>query len=295
MAHVTGHRHNPQSFRCWMSHNVPIVTQTTAQTTEMLSDKHTPENGQSSGKCISTNSASASTSASASASASTAASRRPSAGPPQSVHSTLLAPQYKAKLSGETEDPPESAAIKSGRTQLYHNWWQQDPSNICLFGAHLIGESASDAEAPSQYASMALTDLAFCRLGFMNQSVIQVILTLFWLTCSFLAGSTWGSNRVQEHMDTEGALLLILPVKTDPAIVQQVVAGLSCGSMDLHMGNVEPIVVLANAIGVSHLSSICNAGMYALCKVQLCLQVCKFMLLISDRVPGSSLYCIPWW
>ncbi|KAL0024792.1 hypothetical protein WJX79_007427 [Trebouxia sp. C0005] len=80
---------------------------------------------------------------------------------------------------------------------------------------------------------MALTDLAFC--------------------------STWGSNRVQEHMDTEGALLLILPVKTDPAIVQQVVAGLSCGSMDLHMGNVEPIVVLANAIGIECLGAACIA------------------------------------
>ena len=117
----------------------------------MFTDTYTPEKGQRSGKCTSTNEASASASASAS--------QKPSAGPPQTVHSALLAPQHKAKLSGKTE---ESVAIKSGRTQLYHNWWQQDPSNICLFGAHLIG----DAEESSQYASMALTDLAFCRLGF---------------------------------------------------------------------------------------------------------------------------------
>ncbi len=138
---------------------------TTEQTTRVPTDTHTPETGQNSGEYTSTNSASASTSASAATSASISVSQQPSAGPSQSVHSTLLAPlhklSFKAKVSGKTEDPPESGAIKSGRTQLYHNWWQQDPSNICLFGVHLIG----DAEAPSQCASMALTDLAFCRLG----------------------------------------------------------------------------------------------------------------------------------
>ncbi|DBA80994.1 TPA: hypothetical protein ACH3X2_007201 [Trebouxia sp. C0005] len=140
------------------------------------------------------------------------------------MHNALLMPQHKAKLSGESE---HSVAIESGHTQLYHNWWQQDPSNICLFGAHLIG----DAEEPSQYASIALTDLAFC--------------------------STWGRNRVQEHTDTERALRLILPVKTDPAIVLQAVAGLNSGSIGLHMGNVEPILVLANAIGMECLEAAC--------------------------------------
>ncbi len=95
-------------------------------------------------------------------------------------------------------------------------------------------------------------------------------------------------------MDTEGALRLILPVKSDPAIVQQAVAGLNSGSIDLHMGNVEPILVLANAIGVSLLSSICIAGMYS-CTLQGLPSVPKCMLLFSDRVPGSSLYYIPWW
>ena len=125
------------------------VPQTTSQTSKVLADTSTPEKSQRSGKCTSANEASASASAS----------RKPSAGPPQSVHSALLTPQHKAKLSGKSE---QSVAIKSGRTQPYHNWWQQDTSNICLFGAHLIG----DAEEPSQYASMALTDLVFCRLGF---------------------------------------------------------------------------------------------------------------------------------
>ena len=82
-----------------------------------------------------------------------------------------------------------------------------------------------------------------------------------------LVGSIWGRNRVQEHMDTEGALRLILPVKIDPAIVQQAVAGLNSGSIDLHMDNVEPILVLANAIGVSLLSSISLTCIAALCKV----------------------------
>ena len=72
---------------------------------------------------------------------------------------------------------------------------------------------------------------------------------------------------MQERTDTERALHLILPVKTDPAIVQQAVAGLNSGSIDLHMGNVEPILVLANAIGVSLLSSICTAGIHC-CTLQ---------------------------
>jgi hypothetical protein len=160
IAHVTGHRHNPPSLRCWTSRNVSVETQATAQTTTVPTDTLTPEKGQNSGKYTSTHSAPSSTSASASTSASISVSQQPSTGPPQSVHTTLLAPQLKAKVSAKTEDPPESAAIKSGRTQPYHHWWQQDPSNICLFGAHLIG----DAEEPSQYASMAFTDLAFCRL-----------------------------------------------------------------------------------------------------------------------------------
>ncbi len=87
------------------------------------------------------------------------------------------------------------------------------------------------------------------------------------LTCCCFARSTWGRNRVQEHTDTERALRLILPVKTDPAIVQQAVAGLNSGSIGLHMGNVEPILVLANAIGVSLLSSIRVAGIYC-CTLQ---------------------------
>ena len=125
------------------------VPQTTSHISKVLTDTSTPEKGQRSGKCSSANEASASASAS----------RKASAGPPQNVHNALLAPQHTANLELSRK---ESVTIKSGRTQLYHNWWQQDQSNTCLFGAHLIG----DAEEPSQYASMALTDLAFCRLGF---------------------------------------------------------------------------------------------------------------------------------
>lgn len=123
------------------------VPQTTSHTSEVLTDTSTQEKGQRSGKCTSADEASASASAS----------QKASAGPPQNVRSALLAPQHTANLSRK-----QSVPIKSGSTQLYHNWWQQDQSNTRLFGAHLIG----DAEEPSQYASMVLTDLAFCRSGF---------------------------------------------------------------------------------------------------------------------------------
>ena len=96
---------------------------------------------------------------------------------------------------------------------------------------------------------------SFLQVGLkLYQSVTQVIFDTILAHLLFVAGGTWGRNRVEEHTDTERALCLILPVKTNPAIVQQAVAGLNSGSIDLHMGNVEPIIVLANAIGVSLLS-----------------------------------------
>lgn len=60
----------------------------------------------------------------------------------------------------------------------------------------------------------------------------------------------WGCNRVQEHQSL-APLQLILPVLTDPEIVQHAVAALHCGSIQLSMSNVEVILVLANSIGVN--------------------------------------------
>ena len=48
-------------------------------------------------------------------------------------------------------------------------------------------------------------------------------------------------------------LSLILPVLTKPEIVAQAVAGVLSGQISLSMSNVEPVLVLANAVGVSQL------------------------------------------
>ncbi len=48
---------------------------------------------------------------------------------------------------------------------------------------------------------------------------------------------------------------LVLPVLTKPEIVEQAVAGVLSGQISLSMSNVEAILVLANAVGVSCLSA----------------------------------------
>ena len=45
----------------------------------------------------------------------------------------------------------------------------------------------------------------------------------------------------------------MLPTLTDPVIVQQAVAGVLKGHIRLSSSNVEAVLVLANAVGVSHL------------------------------------------
>ena len=56
-------------------------------------------------------------------------------------------------------------------------------------------------------------------------------------------------NRVQEHQSA-APLQLLLPVLTDPAIVQTAVAALYRGKICLSMCTVEAIIVLAHAIEV---------------------------------------------
>ena len=50
-------------------------------------------------------------------------------------------------------------------------------------------------------------------------------------------------------------MTLVLPVLTKPEIVEQAVAGVLSGQISLSMSNVEAILVLANAVGVSCLSA----------------------------------------
>ena len=45
---------------------------------------------------------------------------------------------------------------------------------------------------------------------------------------------------------------LTAPVLTRPEIVQQAVIGVLSGQINISLSNVEPLPVLANAVGVSH-------------------------------------------
>lgn len=49
----------------------------------------------------------------------------------------------------------------------------------------------------------------------------------------------------------------MLPVLTRPDVVQQAVAGILSGQIGLTMSSVEALLVLANAVGVSH-RSVCT-------------------------------------
>ena len=55
------------------------------------------------------------------------------------------------------------------------------------------------------------------------------------------------------HQSTAVPFNLILPVLTKPEIVQQAVAGVLSGQISLSMSSVEALLVLANAVGVSHM------------------------------------------
>ena len=55
---------------------------------------------------------------------------------------------------------------------------------------------------------------------------------------------------MQEHHST-APLQLIMPVLTEPTVVHAAVTALHCGTIRLSLCNVENILVLANAIGVS--------------------------------------------
>ena len=62
-----------------------------------------------------------------------------------------------------------------------------------------------------------------------------------------------GSQQGLEHKATAVPMFLVLPVLTKPEIVEQAVAGILSGQISLSMSNVEAVLVLANAVGVSQL------------------------------------------
>ena len=69
--------------------------------------------------------------------------------------------------------------------------------------------------------------------------------------------SAWGRNRVLTHSQPQ-PLSLVFPALTDPLIVQQAVAGVLKGHIRLSSSNIEAVLVLANAVGVSHLLVVMN-------------------------------------
>jgi len=57
-----------------------------------------------------------------------------------------------------------------------------------------------------------------------------------------------------ERKATLVPIILVLPVLTKPEVVEQAVAGILSGQISLSMSNVEAVLVLANAVGVSQLT-----------------------------------------
>lgn len=58
-----------------------------------------------------------------------------------------------------------------------------------------------------------------------------------------------------EHRNHETPMVLVLPVLSRPEVVEQAVAGVLSGQISLSLSNVESLLVLANAVGVSDLLS----------------------------------------
>ena len=69
--------------------------------------------------------------------------------------------------------------------------------------------------------------------------------------------SKWGHKLVDDRDVKAQFLVAVLPVLTAPEIVHQAVAGILGGKINLSAANIEPILVLANAVGVSKVI-ICN-------------------------------------
>ena len=65
--------------------------------------------------------------------------------------------------------------------------------------------------------------------------------------------SKWGHNRVVEHQAKGMPITLVLPVLTKQNVMEQAVTGILNGQITLSLASVEALLVLANAVGVSHM------------------------------------------
>ncbi len=175
----------------------------------------------------------------------------------QNVHQTMLAPHNQDSARDASAVP-----VAGHRTQDYCDWWREQVSeqnDLSLFNVRLVG----DASSPQLFSSMAHIDLAYCRYACCWKDLIgRLQSTLIVLLSDFSAKhkarapficSKWGYNRVMEHKAAMGPLILIMPVLTKPEIVEEALAGILSGQISLSLSNVEAVLVLANAIGVSQL------------------------------------------
>ncbi len=77
----------------------------------------------------------------------------------QSVHTCYLTQAFSASLNTFTE---RLITVKSDRGgKEYCKWWKQQQHDPKLFGAQLIGDTAT----PHNFAGMSFSDLSFCWYG----------------------------------------------------------------------------------------------------------------------------------
>ena len=102
-----------------------------------------------------------------------------------------------------------------------------------------------------------------------------------------------------EHQATGVPINLVLPVLTRPEVVQQAVAGILSGQVGLSLSNVEALLVLANAVGVSQtaLSALLQQHCSYPCHLTCILVSCSFetACLCAVCSTGDNLCEVPLW
>ena len=175
-------------------------------------------------------------------------------GPHQNVHQPLLVLGAVHQSDSEGLLSETVLPIACRGTRDYCDWWRDQvlrQDNLGLFNARLVG----DASSPELFTPMALVDLAYCRYASCT-SVCVIFSSCYNVNVEYklCVRSKWGHNRVLEHQGTTSPINLVLPVLTRPDVVQQAVAGMLSGQIGLTMSNVEAFLVVANAVGVSHMA-----------------------------------------
>jgi len=151
-----------------------------------------------------------------------------------------------------------------------HSSWDYclDPEVPRLTG----NPTAAVITAESQIVFIAMTQLAqMVALAFMLsrnrlcthlfcQRAVQKLAHYRFPRCHHATADTnaicshWGQNRVEQHKDMPQPLQLIMPVYTTHDVVLKAFVGVLGGKIKLSLCDVEPILVLANSIRVSHAS-----------------------------------------